>query len=255
MRIQLLQDIDDSGAAPSVHDGRVAPPHGPPPPPARARPAVWHRAPPGALTSLPPSSPVPVPEPAPAPVPSADPAASDREPDWLLDLIQQDAQQADARQKAVRTRRRVFGWSIGPAVMVLAVAAVWWAVEERRVDDALVVVSENKLPGPTPAPTPATPAVLSPPPAAASSPADAAPPAATPPAAPSAEDSRQDRAASRVTAAKAAPENGPAGRRKREETLLQCRALGYDERQCIRRGCEMTRFGLACRGGASLTTQ
>jgi hypothetical protein len=40
----------------------------------------------------------------------------------------------------------------------------------------------------------------------------------------------------------------PSPRERREETLMQCRAHGYDERQCIRRGCSMTRYGFACRG-------
>ncbi|MCS0580151.1 hypothetical protein NX784_00950 [Massilia pinisoli] len=40
----------------------------------------------------------------------------------------------------------------------------------------------------------------------------------------------------------------PSPRERREETLMQCRAHGYDERQCIRRGCAMTRYGFACRG-------
>jgi hypothetical protein len=40
----------------------------------------------------------------------------------------------------------------------------------------------------------------------------------------------------------------PSARQRREETLLQCRAHGYDERQCIQRGCEMTRYGFACKG-------
>jgi hypothetical protein len=40
----------------------------------------------------------------------------------------------------------------------------------------------------------------------------------------------------------------PTPRERREETLMQCRAHGYDERQCIRRGCAMTRYGFACRG-------
>jgi hypothetical protein len=40
----------------------------------------------------------------------------------------------------------------------------------------------------------------------------------------------------------------PTARQRREETLLQCRAHGYDERQCTRRSCVMTRFGLACKG-------
>jgi hypothetical protein len=29
---------------------------------------------------------------------------------------------------------------------------------------------------------------------------------------------------------------------------MQCRAHGYDERQCFQRGCEMTKFGFACKG-------
>jgi hypothetical protein len=40
----------------------------------------------------------------------------------------------------------------------------------------------------------------------------------------------------------------PSARQRREETLMQCRAHGYDERQCLRRGCEMTRYGFACKG-------
>jgi len=40
----------------------------------------------------------------------------------------------------------------------------------------------------------------------------------------------------------------PSARQRREETLLQCRAHGYDERQCLQRGCEMTRYGFACKG-------
>ncbi|CAH0307406.1 hypothetical protein SRABI118_04636 [Massilia sp. Bi118] len=44
------------------------------------------------------------------------------------------------------------------------------------------------------------------------------------------------------------PDAEPSARQRREETLLQCRAHGYDERQCIQRGCEMTRYGFACKG-------
>ncbi|WP_075791433.1 hypothetical protein [Massilia putida] len=40
----------------------------------------------------------------------------------------------------------------------------------------------------------------------------------------------------------------PSPRQRREETLMQCRAHGYDERQCIERACTMTRYGLACKG-------
>jgi hypothetical protein len=40
----------------------------------------------------------------------------------------------------------------------------------------------------------------------------------------------------------------PSARQRREEALMQCRAHGYDDRQCVQRGCEMTRFGFACKG-------
>jgi hypothetical protein len=43
-------------------------------------------------------------------------------------------------------------------------------------------------------------------------------------------------------------DNEPSARQRREETQMQCRAHGYDERQCLQRGCEMTRFGFACKG-------
>jgi hypothetical protein len=45
-----------------------------------------------------------------------------------------------------------------------------------------------------------------------------------------------------------APAVSRAGTRRREETLMQCRAHGYDERQCAQRACTMTRYGFACRG-------
>jgi hypothetical protein len=49
--------------------------------------------------------------------------------------------------------------------------------------------------------------------------------------------------------ARAADADGVASyRQRREETLMQCRAHGYDERQCFQRGCEMTKFGFACKG-------
>jgi hypothetical protein len=52
----------------------------------------------------------------------------------------------------------------------------------------------------------------------------------------------------KVEARAAEPEREPSARQRREETLMQCRAHGYDERQCLQRGCEMTRFGFACKG-------
>lgn len=45
-----------------------------------------------------------------------------------------------------------------------------------------------------------------------------------------------------------AADSGTSARQRREETLMQCRAHGYDDRQCLQRGCEMTRYGFACKG-------
>ena len=51
-----------------------------------------------------------------------------------------------------------------------------------------------------------------------------------------------------VTRPQATADTGPTPAQRREETLMQCRVLGYDARECSRRGCMMTRFGLACPG-------
>lgn len=40
----------------------------------------------------------------------------------------------------------------------------------------------------------------------------------------------------------------PSARQRHEELLMQCRAHGYAERQCLENGCEMTRYGFACKG-------
>jgi hypothetical protein len=61
---------------------------------------------------------------------------------------------------------------------------------------------------------------------------------------------RKQSAKSAVTEAKPASPAArePSYRRRYEETMMQCRAHGVDERQCLQRGCEMTRFGFACKG-------
>jgi hypothetical protein len=62
------------------------------------------------------------------------------------------------------------------------------------------------------------------------------------------------RKAAAVMAARAAePARAPAPapkpvRNDMEETLRQCRAAGYHTTQCIERGCQATKYGLACRG-------
>jgi hypothetical protein len=52
----------------------------------------------------------------------------------------------------------------------------------------------------------------------------------------------------KAEASAAITDSEPSARRRREETLMQCRAHGYDDRQCVQRGCEMTRYGFACKG-------
>jgi hypothetical protein len=58
----------------------------------------------------------------------------------------------------------------------------------------------------------------------------------------------QARKRPKAEASAAIPDSGPSARQRREETLMQCRAHGYDDRQCVQRGCEMTRYGFACKG-------
>ncbi|WP_323141831.1 hypothetical protein [Massilia phyllosphaerae] len=279
MKTQLLQDIGDSGAAPPGFDGRKRPRGGPPPEPQAepaahtARPAVWHRAreAPDATARLP--------EPESRVEPSVDPAqdaATAPEPDWLAELMRQDAARADAQQKAGRWRRRVFGWSIGAGVLALVAAGALWRIEGRRVDGAMEVVaagvpaagataagvpdaatstsgtpaagSPALTPAPVPAPAPTLAPVLSSPRPAPTILEEVIKPAAPVSTEPAMPGIRREHPVSKA-ASRAPVERVQSDRRRREETLLQCRALGYDEGQCIRRECEMTRFGLACRGG------
>jgi hypothetical protein len=282
MKTQLLQDIGDSGAAPVGPYGRGRPRRGAPPEPPpeqpprtppeaadKVRPAVWHRAraSPDATEQLPGAEGETAPS-----AGLAHDFATAPEPDWLAELMRQDAERADARQKAGRWRRRVFGWSIGAGVLALLAAGALWMIEARRVDGAMDVLAEAGTPAAA-APSAATPAAagastaapsLNSVPLAAPAPA-LAPVLASPRPAPTILEEvvkpsepvstepvmpgiRREHATQKA-ASRAPVERTQADRRKREETLLQCRALGYDEQQCIRRECEMTRFGLACRGG------
>jgi len=278
MKTQLLQDIGDSGALPPASVQQDAAPP-------RVRPAVWHRAQAGDDTAAPPHA-----EPASQPPPTE---PTSREPDWLAEILRQDAARADAQQRAGRRQRRLVTWTVAASALALAAAGGLWLVEQRRVDGALVVVAEanpaaaSAAPAPMSSPAAGT-AVRDMPSSAVVPDAQAAPalPASRPGAGPeagptsgpapaaaeigrnpfappapvsvwpapsaltngeSAPPIRRERVLPKA-AQKAPAERGVADRLRREETLLQCRALGYDEGQCIRRGCQMTRFGLACRG-------
>jgi hypothetical protein len=137
-------------------------------------------------------------------------------------------------------------------------------------EPAPAVKAPPAMPAPEPAPPPAAPVEAVKPPPAVEPAVQPAPPAPAPDVAPAASRSVATvdldpprRAAHHAppvrkrAAAKArrAPTQEvrpvpaePSPRERREETLMQCRAHGYDERQCIRRGCAMTRYGFACRG-------
>jgi hypothetical protein len=72
--------------------------------------------------------------------------------------------------------------------------------------------------------------------------------AVSPPKRPRSHARKRAKERAKVEARAVDPEREPSARQRREETLMQCRAHGYDERQCLQRGCEMTRFGFACKG-------
>jgi hypothetical protein len=72
--------------------------------------------------------------------------------------------------------------------------------------------------------------------------------AVSPPKRPRSHARKRAKERAKVEARAVEPEREPSARQRREETLMQCRAHGYDERQCLQRGCEMTRFGFACKG-------
>ncbi|KQV40232.1 hypothetical protein [Massilia sp. Root335] len=109
---------------------------------------------------------------------------------------------------------------------------------------------------PAPAPEPATAAAVPHPAAAGPATADVEPPRRAPRHAASA----RKRAVAKVRHAEARDETRdetrdrapaaltPSPRERREETLMQCRAHGYDERQCFQHACTMTRYGFVCKG-------
>jgi len=251
--------LDDAGR---LRGEAALPPYRPPPPP-------------------PPPPPPAQPEAAPTPPPV-------RDPDWLAGRLQQAAAEHGESSNTHAWTRRAVAWGLGGALLAAMVAGGWWAVEEQRVTGALAVVAKTEpQPGavaaavttpqpdvPPPVGNPPLrvpdPPAQAPPPAPALAPAEPAPspaPAADPiasrqvatvdidpPPRPRAHPRPKPHVArAPIPAHKPAPAPvraaaGPSPRQQREETLLQCRAWGYNERQCVARGCQMTRFGLACRG-------
>jgi hypothetical protein len=277
MKTRLLEDIDENGsAAPllerpggavrarSLADATAPnPAHAvrkDPGPPGRADTAEPRFAPqpPGFQAGLHVPRADPPTDPQPSPAAGTSPLAADG-PDWLAARLQEDATLRDEPEWNSLWKRRLVAWSGAAVLLALGAAAGLWMVQESRVEGALVVMA-NTSPPVLPAtatagasaahrPAPAEPAAAA---AAALAPASAAAAVSVTPREP--EPSREPAAPRhrKVASAQpklAAPEKQQSSARlRREETLMQCRAHGYDERQCLERSCVMTRFGLACRG-------
>jgi len=208
------------------------------------------------------------------------------DPEWLAALLARDAEELSQSRASGRWTRRLATWGTASVVLVLLAAGGLWLYQESRVEGALVVVA-NTSPAPvgtsarpSPAGTPpalpasssmaaARSAAVPATPVAAARPAEAAltdvrsgPGVAALPS--NAAPDKQVREAETIPApkprrppvrkhpkaearAEIPADSGPSPRQRREETLMQCRAHGYDDRQCLQHGCEMTRFGFACK--------
>lgn len=209
-------------------------------------------------------------------------------PGWLAERLREDAERDERAEWRSQWQRRAVTWSMGVSLLAIVAAGGLWLYEDNRVEGALGVVAHTTPePQPPAEPVPIKlpvdnrpvdqPSVLSvmpdrdpaprtagtdPASIAVAEPLPSEPPivpiraaaapsvqAATQPA-PQARPRERRRArqtASAATASGATPSNMSA-RQRREETLMQCRAHGYDQRQCDRKNCEMTRFGFACKG-------
>jgi hypothetical protein len=241
---------------------RPPPPRPPDPPPGAERPAApGHVPPPREAGTIP------------------RPTQPDVEAEWLAARLREETAARDAPAWSSAWKRRLVTWSIAGGLLAGLAAGGLWLYEENRVEGALVVVANTSPAGQAPAvpayaagapaaiPAPAlvpAPAIVAPEPVrplpepappvadektpAVADTVDVTPPRRTPrnrtP-----EKKRATAKARRATTQDAPPvATEPSPRRRREETLMQCRAHGYDARQCIERACTMTRFGLACKG-------
>lgn len=258
MKTQLLEDIGENTNAPLPRPARrpARQPAAQPPPQAQAKaadkpgPAVWHRPQLDKQAEEPTEQRPPEPREA---------VAGD--PEWLADYLQRAVASRDGPYWSSVWKRRAVTWSLAGVLLACAVAAGLWTAEERKVAGALAVVATTETPAAAmpAAAQPAAQIVAAPAPVPAPTLADVQPeatPSADPPertvvpvdvdavkdSKPPVHAPRRRRPDTVRASAEPSPEH------KRAETLLQCRVYGYDERQCMRRGCAMTRFGLACRG-------
>jgi hypothetical protein len=201
-------------------------------------------------------------------------------PEWLSERLREDAEQDAQRQRSRLVARRALSWSAAATVVAMLAVAGYWFYQESRVEGALNVVA-NTSPAPPAAVAAAGASVHAAVPAPAASVTPAVPSSAAGTTAPSADRTvtrveldagapvrvqasaaqpaaaqdnidrpapHRKRHAKAITGTQATADTGPTPAQRREETLMQCRVLGYDARECTRRGCMMTRFGLACPG-------
>lgn len=207
-------------------------------------------------------------------------------PGWLAERLALDAEEQRRTERSRLWGRRLVAWGAAGVLLALLASGGLYLYDQSQVEDALVVVANTNpapasaAPGPeaaqasralpasvaapvTPAPAPPAPvsaeastaerstavggsaaaqtdAGAGQPVPAEDQPADTAPP-------PKRQRSHVRKRVKAEASARAADAE-PSARQRREETLMQCRAHGYDERQCLQRGCEMTRYGFACKG-------
>jgi hypothetical protein len=245
------------GAEPRSHP---APPTPPAPPPLADRPEAPDHVPPPHLDA--------------GTIPH--PVQPDIEAEWLAARLREQAAASETPAWSSMWKRRLVTWSIAGGLLAGLAAGGLWLYEDNRVEDALVVVANTSPAGQTPpaaalvaaTPAPVQPAVkpeplipepVKPVPEEPVAPVSedktpvAAPVAVAPPrrvarnkTATTRRATAKTRRATAVEAPAVAAEPSP--RQRREETLMQCRAHGYDARQCIERACTMTRYGLVCKG-------
>lgn len=159
-----------------------------------------------------------------------------------------------------RWGRQAATWSACLVMASLLAGGGLWLYRESRIDSTLVLVAENSLPArqadptavmPTPAPAPAT-ATSAEPDTQAVAPSAETLVLATPsrPVASKPLQLKQKRVSTRPhpKAADLPAELEAARTRQLADTLKQCRAMGYHAAQCLKRGCVMTKYGLACKG-------
>jgi hypothetical protein len=212
-------------------------------------------------------------------------STEDEVPAWLAERLALDAEQQQRTERSRLWARRLVSWGAAGVLLALLAGGGLYLYDQSQVEGALVVVANTNPADPakaapasaaprvdtaqaspslpanvaapvTPVPAPAAPvsaegsiaagstavggSAAAQTDAGAGQPADIAPP-------PRHQRSHVRKRVKAEASARAAKAE-PSARQRREETLMQCRAHGYDERQCLRRGCEMTRYGFACKG-------